>query len=710
MPTSSSSDVSSSTNTRPAVNNIITTEGNTTHVDTSSMPLLIKRRNRGFFMSELAEIAVPVRIPENKSFEISLDECNTLRDIVEKLRHYQANSLRNEPETPNPLVTETYLQLMNIKDEIYKFTISQILQLLCAYKGFFEKLNQSLNQSGYGCHITFKQEDNGQITGFSRLILRYDVDTKWFYLRKSAHLTSTDSWENSKVSIGRNSIHSVIPVTIPEDDNIKFGPHESSLKGIINELKRVSWKRDIPAVIPQPINKTYSDLFEVTTKVYQFSISQMVQFVTVYRLCFRMKCNTSDNSAYLLCRMKDETGFVNCPGRLLLKFDPDIGVFNVRTSTHKHNHDMATVLDICNSAHDWSKYASGTLNEKKFKLYIHVMGKPPILIDIPESSSHQKLISNVPITGFLRQHMYKISPPISHRPFIHQAFAKLFFIKNAAFVFTPSQLLQLLNVYNLFFVVNSDRRLQCSNAFNCTVAYSLNYNSNENLFVVYIIKNSLHSGHSHEYDDVASMVGLKISEDNLCKLKSGNFDLSYFENENSPNLCNINSDNGHTDTGDSESIELINSDDGTKDDDINDEVYDDDNDLNMTPTSFDTDYASDHDEPTNYITPENPIISTTSTNSGSKPSVQRPSSPLSLLAVSKRKTGESDIPADRQQSFMLSHLSDDECARIIETTQNLMFARHKFKIGDSLQDSKEFEEEVHELMFFTQMLSDIHST
>ncbi|GME73617.1 unnamed protein product [Ambrosiozyma monospora] len=102
---------------------------------------------------------------------------------------------------------------------------------------------------------------------------------------------------------------------------------------------------------------------------------------------------------------------------------------------------------------------------------------------------------------------------------------------------------------------------------------------------------------------------------------SGNSDISIFESPETENSSNL-SGNGHTDTSDSESIILINSEVGTKDDNVNvdDEVDIHDTDLNnMSPTSFVFDYKSD--ETAIHNTSTSPVISTTPTSSVSRRSV-----------------------------------------------------------------------------------------
>ncbi|GME74792.1 unnamed protein product [Ambrosiozyma monospora] len=84
---------------------------------------------------EMANCSEPVAIPDDPSFRLPLDPSLSARDMVSALK--QMYFMRVKPSVADPSIHQTFARIFHIKHQIYRFTVSQLCQLLLAYKGCF---------------------------------------------------------------------------------------------------------------------------------------------------------------------------------------------------------------------------------------------------------------------------------------------------------------------------------------------------------------------------------------------------------------------------------------------------------------------------------------------------------------------------------------------------------------------------------------------
>ncbi|GME96611.1 unnamed protein product [Ambrosiozyma monospora] len=78
-----------------------------------------------------AAVAIPSMIPENNQFMIEFGQNLKLKEIMEQMKNiYSTTSLSNSLDSSIP---DTHDSLLEITDQVYSFTPSQLLQLLSSF-------------------------------------------------------------------------------------------------------------------------------------------------------------------------------------------------------------------------------------------------------------------------------------------------------------------------------------------------------------------------------------------------------------------------------------------------------------------------------------------------------------------------------------------------------------------------------------------------
>ncbi|GME85650.1 unnamed protein product [Ambrosiozyma monospora] len=215
-----------------------------------------------FTFTELKGLAIPATIPERKAFEIQIKPGSCLKEVMESMKDfYSKASPKSHLEKS---IKETHSNLVNIKNKIYKFTISQLLQLLVAYKGLFIIKNHARRS-----YITFKSKTPKRCLHFFKLLLRYDQEENLIYVRNSDIPSCTIATTYSMVPFGGSYELSTtsIPVTIPEDENVTLDlDSDGSFEDVAKELDTFCKER----MVPQPgdkVHRSFRDTFKKLSKM-----------------------------------------------------------------------------------------------------------------------------------------------------------------------------------------------------------------------------------------------------------------------------------------------------------------------------------------------------------------------------------------------------------------------------------------------------------
>ncbi|GME92531.1 unnamed protein product [Ambrosiozyma monospora] len=305
---------------------------------------------------------IPVLISHNESFNIEISETDDMNDIVQKFKEtYWKIPV---PDRDDDLIEETHSKLINITDECFQFTVSQLMQLLCAFKGdfMFENANHQ------HCFLIF-QVKGGERLRLLRLLVHYDIGSNSFSVIKSKEKVPGVTYR----------------VTIPEDAN--RGPMFEkflSLPEIIRKLNDFCALEPPPPAIHPSVHETYTKLMNLTKDVYLFSPSQLCQLLIVYRFCFRVYFI---QGGHIGCRYKTENLLDHCPMTLLLKYSHDTGLFSVKNKAcGMHNHDLIPYSQIV--SHTDSQIPNENIQVGRGKrISPFKSAKKHITVEIPEDKN-----------------------------------------------------------------------------------------------------------------------------------------------------------------------------------------------------------------------------------------------------------------------------------------------------------------------------------
>ncbi|GMG46209.1 unnamed protein product [Ambrosiozyma monospora] len=273
--------------------------------------------------------SLPAKIMEDDRYQIELPSKVNWIEFVPKLRERQLHEL--EPAALE-LIHQTYINLIDLTDTIHVFTVSQFLQFLSIYLPFF-RLKYSSKSSGYlYCRPRFKCE--------SRISVTVDEEKCLFYLRSSqpsfhTH-SSTDIVEMAKVKLLES-----LPAKITEDDRFQLElPSKVNWKEFVPKLREPQLHELEPAAL-ELIHQTYINLIDLTDKIHVFTVSQLLQFLSVY-LPFLRPQYSSERSAYFSCTYR-----FKCKSRISVAVDEEKGLFYLRyVSPPVHNHSSAEVVEM----------------------------------------------------------------------------------------------------------------------------------------------------------------------------------------------------------------------------------------------------------------------------------------------------------------------------------------------------------------------------
>ncbi|GMG29305.1 unnamed protein product [Ambrosiozyma monospora] len=126
---------------------------------------------------EIANSSEPVDIPDDPSFHFQIDPSMTANDLISSLK--AKYFMRVKPAVFHPSIHRTLAQVFYIKHQIYRFTISQLCQLLFAYRECFWLIQRKNAEHRVVTFFVFCSRCR------ARCILTADFEKQVFYWRKN---------------------------------------------------------------------------------------------------------------------------------------------------------------------------------------------------------------------------------------------------------------------------------------------------------------------------------------------------------------------------------------------------------------------------------------------------------------------------------------------------------------------------------------------
>ncbi|GMG41095.1 unnamed protein product [Ambrosiozyma monospora] len=653
--------------------------------------------------------AIPVGIPENKLFHIDIEPNMTPKERTKMLNQYVLGG--SFPNSDDASISETFKKLMNIKDEIYSFTVSQLLQFLCAYHNTF-----SLFYKKPKTYILFKLTDGGQLIRLLRIVMIYYPVQRCFHLF-SVPLNHSDKRAISIRTRQRNHDAS-IPVKIPENEKLRFMPDKFNTKAKSpKSLTEYSLDVNVPIPFHPSFNETYLNIFNMKNEEYEFTSSQFIQFLIVFWTEFWSNSQILETSI-IVCFSRNDSTQERCSATFTAVYEPDQDKFYVRRRSCHHNH-VATGYQTT----DGTNVSTRTKIEKLYGIYSFLRPTIDFFISISAVSVDIPEINGLPIdsnTGLestlylIRKDPNLVCPPSNHHSSIHLTYAKLFFNKGLFHIFTHSQLFQFMRIYNNCFRLSETRgnwslvcKVKSFDGHECAAKYCVRYMADKNVFVVYSTQKTWTLGHSHRFPASLSLVGLKLSDINLQKLDEGDTDDMNQHIDTNSKVVEVGEPENDTDDPDEETI--CGSSDGVPESgekQTNSEKRSD-NDrhaIDKTPLS---------------VGPKSMVVvlkyRKRVPQKGDQLEIGHDNSMVSNSRASDDlNQGETTQPAavhslsrsTTKGNCIIPELTKKECFETSEVINCLSHAGNNVHSGGSIDDMRSFKNDIHELMYFTQRIFD----
>ncbi|GME81742.1 unnamed protein product [Ambrosiozyma monospora] len=250
-------------------------DDNSVHAAPCFTQLKKVRRHRSKCHSGLVldptKLILKASIPEDDRFKFEIQSEVNWVEIFSKLRHRQLPGL--EPGELDS-IHRTYTNLIDMKDTIHVFTMSQLLQFISVYQSFVKLKYNNPNAYLY-CPIRFKCK--------SSMSLKVNEEKGLFYL-SYVHVpththTSAEIVEMAKSQIPKSQ-H--FPVDIPEDKRFTLVlPSKVNWADLLPKLREPQPHELKPSVLDS-IHRTYTNLIDMRDTIHVFTTSQFLQFITAY--------------------------------------------------------------------------------------------------------------------------------------------------------------------------------------------------------------------------------------------------------------------------------------------------------------------------------------------------------------------------------------------------------------------------------------------
>ncbi|GME71328.1 unnamed protein product [Ambrosiozyma monospora] len=275
---------------------------------------------------------IPLEIPEDNRFSLTLTKQMSAQDIVSKLRFL----LKSIPPADDihSSIHKTFEILFKITDETFYMSPSQLCQLLQVYQNCLKidpntdrhTTNLFCSPSMFGSSVNLGKCDfrltitpdhirqqfyisylGGKHThGIEYCALKCGIDPSIFGVSEVKPRQMVVSNRKTKVAkptktgkVVKRKLHfrldlsflevanSSEPIDIPHDPSLDFQMDPSmKAKDLISNLKAKYFMRVKSAVFHPSIHRTFAQVFYIKHKIYRFTVSQLCQLLFAYRECF----------------------------------------------------------------------------------------------------------------------------------------------------------------------------------------------------------------------------------------------------------------------------------------------------------------------------------------------------------------------------------------------------------------------------------------
>ncbi|GMG19302.1 unnamed protein product [Ambrosiozyma monospora] len=287
-------------------------------------------------LNRKARVGIQVDIPEDYRFSMKISQQMESKEIVLALKQLVNNVPMSK--SIHPKIHYTYEKLLNITDEVYTFTCSQLCQILQVYQQCF-RLDPTDDSYSTLCNCTPSMPGSRMNVGTCnfRWTLTTDYVKSQFYITflagKHNHgvehcalkcgvdhevfgisevrprlaiengIKRTLAPQKRKCLRNRRTSQTFMlrlslleiancaePVDIPDDPSLDF-EIDSSMgdKDFIERLKSKYFMRVRPDVVDSSIHKTFAKIFYIKHQIYRFTVSQLCQFFLAYKNSFWLR-------------------------------------------------------------------------------------------------------------------------------------------------------------------------------------------------------------------------------------------------------------------------------------------------------------------------------------------------------------------------------------------------------------------------------------
>ncbi|GME82105.1 unnamed protein product [Ambrosiozyma monospora] len=420
-----------------------------------------------------------VKIMEDDRFQLELPKQVNWKQFVPKLLELQLHEL--DPGAME-LIHQTYINLIDLKGTTHIFTTSQFLQFLSVYRPVMG-LNYAATTAGYmHCNHRFKCQSN--------ISVKVDEEKGLFYLnylRPPVHgHTSAEVVEIVKVTPRLNC-----NATIMEDNRFQIDlPSKVNWAKFVPKLKNIESHKLEPNAL-ELIHETFIHLIDSKTTIHIFTISQFLQFLSVYLPFMRFK-GTSKTSSYLYCAAE-----FNCQSMISVRLDKEKRLFSLRyVRPPVHYHSSGEVV----------KMAKVRLKAKPIEnLHVTIIEDERFQLKLPAEVNWKEFVKT------LREPQLHELEPVALE-LIHQTFTNLIELRDTIHIFTTSQFLQFVSVYVPVMKLRCGSRrigyLTCPYRLKCKSTISMTVDEKKGLFYLKYLKSPIHN---HSTAEIVGMARSHLS-------------------------------------------------------------------------------------------------------------------------------------------------------------------------------------------------------
>ncbi|GME80644.1 unnamed protein product [Ambrosiozyma monospora] len=240
----------------------------------------------------------------------------------------------------------------------------------------------------------------------------------------------------AKVSLSWESL----PVKIMEDDRFQLElPSKVNWKEFVPKLRERQLHELEPAAL-ELIHQTYINLIDLTNTIHVFTVSQFLQFLSIYlpflRLAYATGGYATGRYAYLYCFYR-----FKCESKISVKVDEEKGLFYLRyLSPPVHGHTGTEIVEMAKVSLSWESLPVKIMEDDRFQL------------ELPSKVNWKEFVPKL-----RERQLHELEPAALE--LIHQTYINLIDLTNTIHVFTVMQL-DVMPTFIVFIDSNVNQRYQ----------------------------------------------------------------------------------------------------------------------------------------------------------------------------------------------------------------------------------------------------------